>query len=235
MAFFASEIALKPRQRKLVGFFDDFKLKTPDENLAATIKQNDPKQDDRLSMHGAKGEEWGNLDNLIDRQNKQFNRIISAVKRAKIEKDPIDAIIHDRIAGIDVTDGLMRRSNYLRSKGFNMDEFIDSLSNFERAAQGGGRGRKSVSGMSSSHMEPLLKVSIDDHDAEANDRAVDIFDQAQKPNQRAQIFSDSDEDYPTSLEHERKKRKATSINVDKGPTLKYNTQDKPDFREFDSN
>ena len=28
---FASEVALKPRQRRLIGFFDDFKLKTPEE------------------------------------------------------------------------------------------------------------------------------------------------------------------------------------------------------------
>ena len=68
VAYFASEIALKPRQRKLIGFFDDFKLKTPDEKLAETIrKMNDPKADDRMSAHGTKGEEWGNMDNLIDK------------------------------------------------------------------------------------------------------------------------------------------------------------------------
>mmetsp|Transcript_44486 Transcript_44486/g.59019 ORF Transcript_44486/g.59019 Transcript_44486/m.59019 type:complete len:179 (-) Transcript_44486:352-888(-) len=135
VAYFASEIALKPRQRKLVGFFDDFKLKTPEENLAATVKfMNDPNKDERLSMQGDRGEEYGNLDNLMDRRDKQFARIIDAVKRAKTEEDPIDSIIHDRITGTDVTDGLMRRSNYLRPKGFNMDEFIDSLSNFERRA-----------------------------------------------------------------------------------------------------
>ena len=43
VSYFSSEIALKPRQRKLVGFFDDFKLKTPDEKLENLIKaQNDP-------------------------------------------------------------------------------------------------------------------------------------------------------------------------------------------------
>lgn len=38
VSYFASEIALKPRQRKLVGFFDDFKLKTPEEQLEEMLK-----------------------------------------------------------------------------------------------------------------------------------------------------------------------------------------------------
>ena len=183
-----------------MGFFDDFKLKTPDENLSSTIKQmNDPNIDDRLSMHGTKGEEWGNLDNLIDRQNNQFSRIIDAVKRARTDNDPIDSIIHDRITGTDVTDGLMRRSTYLRPKGFNMNEFIDSMSNFERAVQErGDGGQKSASVMS--HMEPLLKLSKSNGDNEAaGDKGADIFDKARLPDLRAQIFSDSDEDYPANL------------------------------------
>ena len=38
VSYFASEIALKPRQRKLIGFFDDYKLKTPDEKLEEMLK-----------------------------------------------------------------------------------------------------------------------------------------------------------------------------------------------------
>lgn len=103
-----------------------------------------------------KGEEWGNLDNLMDRKDKQFTRIIDAVKRSRAEDDPIDAIIHDRITGVDVADIVMRRSNYLRPKGFNMDEFIDSMSNFEKQAYGGDASSKN----NQSHMEPLLKISV---------------------------------------------------------------------------
>ena len=50
---FANELTLKPRQRHLVGFFDDYKLKTPDEKLEQLLKmQNDPDREKRLSMKG---------------------------------------------------------------------------------------------------------------------------------------------------------------------------------------
>ena len=43
ISYFASEVTLKPRQRNLIGFFDDYRLKTPDEELEDLIKsKNDP-------------------------------------------------------------------------------------------------------------------------------------------------------------------------------------------------
>ena len=70
MSFFASELKLKPRQRKLVGFFDDFKLKTPEEKLEYTIKtMNDPNRYEKQSQRGEKGDDYGNLDSLMDRKD----------------------------------------------------------------------------------------------------------------------------------------------------------------------
>ncbi len=133
VAFFASEIALKPRQRKLVGFFDDFKLKTPDESLAEKIKvRNELQNEERMSMTGIRGEEYGNLDDLIDKDKHEVERVIKAVNRVRADEDPIDAISHDRITNVDKTDGFMWRSGYMRAKGVNMDRFIESMSAFNR-------------------------------------------------------------------------------------------------------
>ena len=111
VSYFASEIALKPRQRHLVGFFDDYKLKTPDEKLEEMLKtENDPMKEKRLSMKGTKGEEYGHMDDLIDRDEKEAARVLQAVNRACTDKDPIDAIIADRITNLDVTDGFTRRA-----------------------------------------------------------------------------------------------------------------------------
>ena len=110
VAYFASEIALKPRQRKLVGFFDEFKLKTPDEKLEQTLRlENALNREERLSMKGIKGEEYGNMDDLIEKDQRDAARVLMAINRARAEDDPIDAIITDRITNTDMTDGMMRR------------------------------------------------------------------------------------------------------------------------------
>lgn len=82
----------------------------------------------RLSMKGTKGEEYGHMDDLIDRDEKEAARVLQAVNRACADKDPIDAIITDRITNLDVTDGFMRRRSGALLTGVNMDDFIDSVS-----------------------------------------------------------------------------------------------------------
>ena len=49
-----------------MGFFDDYKLKTPEDHLEHLLKsQIDPEK--RLSMKGHKGEETGHMDDMIVR------------------------------------------------------------------------------------------------------------------------------------------------------------------------
>ena len=48
-------------------------------------------------MKGTKGEEYGHMDDLIVRDDKEAARVIQAVNRVCADKDPIDSIIADRI------------------------------------------------------------------------------------------------------------------------------------------
>ena len=61
---FTSEMALKPRQRRLVGFFDEFKLKTPEEYEEEFNKQKEDVhlREKKETLKGEKGEEFGNLE-----------------------------------------------------------------------------------------------------------------------------------------------------------------------------
>lgn len=98
VAYFASEIALKPRQRKLVGFFDEYKLKTPEEKHSDLLmSQVDPLKDERQSMKGMRGEAYGNLDDLIVSHQKEAQGVLQAANRTKVKEDPLDAMIADRI------------------------------------------------------------------------------------------------------------------------------------------
>ena len=95
--------------------------------------QNDPYRDERLSMTGGKGEEYGNLDDLIGNDEKEAKRILQAVNRAKTEEDPFDEIIVDRITNYqEEGDLMMRRGPQPKRTGVNMDDFIDSISVFSK-------------------------------------------------------------------------------------------------------
>ena len=62
VASFASEVALKPRQRRLIGFFDDFKLKTPDEkNTETNWAHKSAKIERRETIKGI-GESFGDME-----------------------------------------------------------------------------------------------------------------------------------------------------------------------------
>lgn len=127
VAYFASEMALKPRQRKLVGFFDEFKLKTPDEKLEQSMRfLSDPNKEERLSMKGVKGEDYGNLEDLIKKNERDAATVIQAVNRARAEEDPIDAIITDRITNEDARDGMV--ASRKQAEQVNMNDFIESMS-----------------------------------------------------------------------------------------------------------
>ena len=115
-----------------MGFFDDYKLKTPDETLEQLLKmQSDPIKEKRLSMHGLKGEETGHMDDMIDRNSKEISKVLQAVNRVCTDKDPIDAMIADRITNQDVTDGFTRRGRrYRKLTAVNMDDFINRVTVF---------------------------------------------------------------------------------------------------------
>lgn len=97
---FASEVALKPSQRDMVGFFDDYKLKT----------EADRKKDDKRAMTlAAKGtvidqenddsratDEFINLDAGV-KTGKQTERILRSVCRVNASNHRTDKIIIERV------------------------------------------------------------------------------------------------------------------------------------------
>lgn len=52
-------------------------------------------------MKGNRGEEYGNLDDLIKHDGKEAGKILKAVNRINAEEDELDAIIVDRITNVN--------------------------------------------------------------------------------------------------------------------------------------
>ena len=110
-----------------MGFFDDYKLKTPEE----TLMQSDSMKEKQESMMGTKGEETGYMDDMIYRDSDEIAKVLQAVNRVCTEKDAIDAIIADRITNQNVTDEFTRRGRYNKKlTAVNMNDFIDSVTVF---------------------------------------------------------------------------------------------------------
>ena len=97
---FASEICLKPSQRDLVNFFDEYKLNTPDEK----IPQINSNESHIYDQKGTK--QQSELVNVADgvTTGKQAKRIFQAVSKAKLVEDPIDRIIIERITNCSIID-----------------------------------------------------------------------------------------------------------------------------------
>ena len=95
---FAAEVSLKPSQRDMVSFFDDYKLKTEAD------RKKDDKRAEVLAKKGkvATEEDTGasgdiiNLDEGI-KSGKSTERILRSVMRVNNSKDRTDKIIIDRI------------------------------------------------------------------------------------------------------------------------------------------
>ena len=80
-------------------------------------------------------------------------------------------------------------------------------------------------------MEPLLKVaSVSDNEFNSHNP----FDLVRNPRVDGRIFDDSDDDYPTNIKKHKKMRKTTSMNENL-ELPKFQSPNKPDLHEFDSN
>ena len=86
---FASEVILKPRQRELVNFFDDYKLKGDDPNDTVDHRSESI---DRVSQdrQGVRQDEIENLDDvLVESIEGKVRKVVRAVKNIDVV-DPID-------------------------------------------------------------------------------------------------------------------------------------------------
>ena len=95
---FAAEVSLKPSQRDMVSFFDDYKLKTEadrkkdDKRAAALAKKGKLATDEDTGASG----DIINLDEGV-KSGKSTERILRSVMRVNNSKDRTDKIIIDRI------------------------------------------------------------------------------------------------------------------------------------------
>lgn len=120
---FATEVELKSSQRDVVGFFDDYKLKT----------EADRKRDDkRAAKLAAKGtlvhDEAGdgellNLDASV-KTGKQTNRILRSVLKVKNSTERTDKVIVDRITN----------KNPKPRQDINITDFIGGIDDIKEKA-----------------------------------------------------------------------------------------------------
>ena len=97
---FASDIVLKPRQRYLVNFFDEYKLKAEKPEEKHTKDSKAAKTKLMKSDHGAKGQIPEHMEDLLTGQE-QVHGIALAIKETVPEDDPIDTHIFNRIMNPD--------------------------------------------------------------------------------------------------------------------------------------
>ena len=120
---FASDLVLKPRQRGLINFFDEYKLKHDKTKKCARIDEHDgairpvnklttavaygvsnqfgrskanAKTNRKTAAVGATGEYTGNMENLLE-DNKSVNRIIQALENFDPDGNEKDKAIYRRI------------------------------------------------------------------------------------------------------------------------------------------
>ena len=98
---FASDVVLKPRQRDLVNFFQDYKLcgiKEPEPILDETMTSIDNRKTQNLGALGKAHAAPGNLEDLIDsKEDKPTERVFDALDRVDPDQDKIDAMTYARI------------------------------------------------------------------------------------------------------------------------------------------
>ena len=114
---FASEITLKPSQRDMVNFFDEYKLKTEKEKKRDKKKIKAAGFDEEYKGQAAK--EYVNVADGVKTGHKT-KRILRSVNRINREPDKIDAIVVGRITN--------QRVKRKKSKqGVNMVSFINAV------------------------------------------------------------------------------------------------------------
>ena len=92
---FASEVVLKPRQRELVNFFDDYKLKDKaDQEISQKIERK--KTSVYNETKGASTREIQNIEDVLRSTESRIDKVMKAMLHID-ENDPIDSIIIDRI------------------------------------------------------------------------------------------------------------------------------------------
>ena len=94
VAYFASELALKPRQRWLVSFFHEYKLESASEESSdaelrsKTITRGTSVQrkfvDRQGTIIGAETDAYGNVDDLINKKEEDVTRVLQAVNRVDV-------------------------------------------------------------------------------------------------------------------------------------------------------
>ena len=94
VAYFASELALKPRQRWLVSFFHEYKLVSASEESSdaelrsKTIQRGKSVQvslkDRRATLIGEETSAYGNVDDLINKKEEDVTRVLQAVNRVDV-------------------------------------------------------------------------------------------------------------------------------------------------------
>jgi len=112
---FASEITLKPSQRDMVNFFDEYKLKTEKEKKRDKKKIKAAGFDEEYKGQAAK--EYVNVADGVKTGTKT-KRILKSVTRINHNPDKIDAIVVGRI-----TNQKVKR----RKQAVNMISFINAV------------------------------------------------------------------------------------------------------------
>ena len=94
---FASEVVLKPRQRDLVNFFDDYKLKdeADKEILHKIEKKKTAVYDNKKGARSTR--EIENIEDVLKSPETRIDKVMKAMINID-ENDPIDSIIIDRIS-----------------------------------------------------------------------------------------------------------------------------------------
>ena len=83
---FAADVVLKPRQRDLVNFFQDYNL--------------EPQQDGQNKLEerrGSRGKKAANMDDILNDDQKAAERVFEAVENCEPDKNYYDKLIYERI------------------------------------------------------------------------------------------------------------------------------------------
>ena len=123
---FASEVVLKPRQRELVNFFDDYKLKDEaDQEISHKIQRK--KTAVYGDTKGAGTREIENLEDVLKSPETRIDKVMKAMFNMD-QNDPIDSIIIDRITNTkDRTQTRNTGRSAMRTTGIDMNMFIDTV------------------------------------------------------------------------------------------------------------
>ena len=110
---FAADVLLKPRQRDLINFFQDYNLDEPQEGGR--------KIDER---RGSRGKKAANMDQLLKDDQMAAYRVYEAVDACEPDKNYYDKLIYERI----VNEGSAHSQLGAQIAKQNMDALTDAIS-----------------------------------------------------------------------------------------------------------